>query len=80
MIMSACPVNAAARMLGTVYYVAVSSKEDGIVYKIDVTTALAAAATGNYITFASTTTAYTSTYTTMAQAGNSNNVLLGGKP
>ena len=80
MIMSACPVNAAARMLDTSYYIAVSSKQNGGIYKIDVTNALAAAANGGYITFTSTQTGHTSIYTAMAQAGNSNKVLLGGRP
>ena len=55
MLISACPVNAAVRMLDTNFYVAVSSVQAGGIYKIDVTTALATAADGEHVTYTSTT-------------------------
>ena len=54
--MSACPVNAAARLLDTSYYIAVSSIQNGGIYKMDVATALATAAVGTHIMYTSTAT------------------------
>ena len=79
MLISACPVNAVARMVDTSFYVAISALANGIVYKIDASpifyTATAAMA------LIDTTTSFTTDkFTSMAQVGSTTKVLLGGRP
>ena len=81
MLISACPVNAVARMVDTSIYVAISSVANGVVYKVDpspiVTTA---AVVGGMDISATTTTFTTDKFTSMAQVGSTRKVLLGGRP
>ena len=80
MLISACPVNAVARMVETSFYVAISAVANGVVYKIDPSPMVNTAVTAiiNYIV--ATTTFTTDKFTSMAQVGSTTKVLLGSMP
>ena len=77
MLISACPINAVARMVDTPYYLSVSSIANGVVYKTDANQVVNMALDQDIVTSATVTT-YTSKFVTLAQVGSSTNVLLGG--
>ena len=80
MLISACPVNAVARMIDTSFYVAISALANGVVYKVDASPINNTAGTAiiNYIV--TTTNFTTAKFTSMAQVGSTTKVLLGSRP
>ena len=81
MLISACPVNAVARMVDTSFYVAISALANGVVYKVDASPIVNTAAFVGGMTFIVTTTTFTTDkFTSMAQVGSTTKVLLGGRP
>ena len=81
MLISACPVNAVARMVDTSFYVAISAVANGVVYKLDASPINDTATYGPYIYYIVTTTTFlTDKFTSMAQVGSTTKVLLGGRP
>ena len=80
MLISACPVNAVARMVDTSFYVAISALAKGVVYKVDASPIVDTAASTT-MTFIDTTTNFTTDkFTSMAQVGSTTKVLLSGRP
>ena len=70
MLISACPVNAVARMVDTSFYVAISALANGVVYKVHASLIVDTAATA-IMTYIVTTTNFTAaTFTSMAQVGS----------
>ena len=79
MLISACPVNAVARMIDTSFYVAISAVVNGVVYKVDSSPMLDTAYA--FLDLIETTTNFTTDkVTSMAQVGSTTKVLLGGRP
>ena len=80
MLISACPVNAVARMVDTSFYVAISAVANGVVYKIDASPMVNTAVSAVMTLIVTTTSFTTDKFTSMAQVGSSTKVLLGGRP
>ena len=80
MLISACPVNAVARMVDTSFYVAISALANGVVYKLDVSPMVNTAGSAVMTLIDTTTTFTTDKFTSMAQVGSTTKVLLGGRP
>ena len=80
MLISACPVNGVARMVDTAYYVSISSKANGVVYKTDGSTIINTVTLNADIVSTATQTSYSAAkFVTLAQVGTSSQVILGGK-
>ena len=70
MLISACPVNAVARMVDTSIYVAISALVNGVVYKVDASP-IVNTATSAVMTLIDTTTNFTADkFTSMAQVSS----------
>ena len=80
MLISACPVNAVARMVDTSIYVAISALVNGVVYKVDASPIVNTANIADITYIVTNTTFTTATFTSMAQVGSTTKVLLGGRP
>ena len=80
MLISACPVNAVARMVDTVYYISISRYTNGLIFKSD---ASGMVDTSNvdkdFVSSSIQTTFITNKFVTMSQIGSTSKVLLGGK-
>ena len=78
MLISACPINAVARMVDTTYYLSVSSIANGVVYFTDANQVGNTVADQDIVTTATVTSYTADKFLTLAQVGSSTNVLLGG--